>query len=98
MKVTEKPPSGPSPVCRPAPSARLSKKPSAGTPGSACATIESQPTGEAVTADGVPAAVLPGAWTPEAIRPFLLTSAVVAALFAAAGLAGERRKARRLEP
>lgn len=55
-----------------------------------------QATGEDVTIDGAVAAVLPGAWAPEAIRSLLGTAAAVAALFAAAGLAGERRMARPL--
>ncbi len=53
------------------------------------------PTGEAVYANGL-LAVLPGDWTPAALRPFLLTTLGMAALFAAAGLAGERRLRRPL--
>lgn len=53
-------------------------------------------TGEAVYADGNLLAVLPGDWTPAALRPFLLTALGMAALFAAAGLAGERRLGRPL--
>lgn len=53
-------------------------------------------TGEAVYADGNLLAVLPGDWTPAALRPFLLTTLGMAALFAAAGLAGERRLSRPL--
>ena len=49
------------------------------------------PTGEAVLADGAVLAVLPGAWTPDALQPFLWTSFAMAMLFAGAGLAGERR-------
>ena len=50
-----------------------------------------QPTGEAIVVDGRLLAVLPGDWTPEVLRPFLLTAFGVAALFALAGLAAERR-------
>ena len=51
-----------------------------------------RPTGEAITAGGSVIAVLPGAWAPAALRPLLLTAAIVAALFFAAGLWGERRR------
>ncbi len=54
------------------------------------------PTGEPVTAGGHVLAVLPGDWTPEALRPFLLTTLGMAGLFAAAGLVGERRRSRAL--
>ena len=49
------------------------------------------PTAEAVTIEGVVQAVLPGAWAPDAILPFLQTAAAAALLYAAAGLWGERR-------
>ncbi len=55
-----------------------------------------RPTGEAVFADGTLLAVLPGDWTPAALRPFLLTTLGMAALFAVTGLAGERRLRRPL--
>lgn len=52
---------------------------------------EWQPTGEAITTEGVIQAILPGDWTPEILRPLLATTAFIAALFAAAGLWFERR-------
>ena len=55
-----------------------------------------QPTGEEITAGDAVKAVLPGDWAPEAIRPLLHAAAVMAALFAAAGLLLERRMARPL--
>ncbi len=57
---------------------------------------EWQPTGEAVTIDGVVQAMLPGAWAPDAIVPLLLTAASVAGFYAAAGLLLETRMARPL--
>ena len=51
-----------------------------------------RPSGEAVTAGGVVIAVLPGGWAPPVLRALLLTAAGMAALFAAAGLWGERRR------
>ncbi len=54
-----------------------------------------QATGEVLTLEGG-SVVLPGDWTPEAIRPFLAVSAALAALYAVVGLAGERRRAGRL--
>ena len=54
------------------------------------------PTGEAVYADGNLLAVLPGDWTPSALRPFLLTLLGMCALYAAGGLVGERRLPRPL--
>jgi uncharacterized membrane protein len=53
-----------------------------------------QPTGEAITIEGRIQAVLPGAFAPEAIRPYLWVSALVAGVFAACGLWLERRAAR----
>ncbi len=55
-----------------------------------------QPTGEAITIEGVVQAVLPGAWAPAVIRPLLLTAAGMAAFYAAAGLVLETRVARPL--
>jgi uncharacterized membrane protein len=49
-----------------------------------------QPTGEAITIEGVVAAVLPGAWAPAVIVPLLLTAGGVAGFLAVAGLAMER--------
>jgi uncharacterized membrane protein len=57
---------------------------------------EWQPTGEAITIEGAVQAVLPGAWAPQVIQPLLLTALAVAACFACAGLALERRAARPL--
>lgn len=54
------------------------------------------PTGEPIIADGRVQAVLPGAWAPEAIRPLLSTSAVVALFFGAVGFWLERSAARPL--
>ena len=53
------------------------------------------PTGEAIGdgADGI-IAVLPGDWTPAALRPFLSVLAGVSAVFALAGLAGVLRRKR----
>ncbi len=53
-----------------------------------------QPTGEAVTVEGIARAWLPGDWAPEAIIPFLLTAVILAGLNAAAGRVLERRAAR----
>lgn len=55
-----------------------------------------QPTGEAVTIEGVVQAMLPGAWAPEALLPFLETAAAMAVWFAGAGLLLERRSPRPL--
>ena len=55
-----------------------------------------QATGEAVTADGVVQAILPGAWAPGAILPLLETAGAMAAWFAAMGLFLERRHVRPL--
>ena len=54
------------------------------------------PTGEPVYADGRVLGVLPGALLPEVLLPYLWTSLGLAALFAAAGLWGERRTVRPL--
>ena len=54
------------------------------------------PTGEAIDTGDRVLAVLPGDWTPDALRPFLLTALGMSALFAAAGLWGERRSGRPL--
>ena len=54
------------------------------------------PTGDAVYADGRLLGVLPGALLPTVLQPFLWTAAGLAALFAAAGLWGERRTERPL--
>lgn len=51
------------------------------------------PTGEAVTVEGVVQGVIPGAFAPEALRPFLAVTALFAALHLVAGLVGERRAA-----
>ena len=48
-------------------------------------------TDEAITIEGVVQAVLPGAWVPAAILPFLQACAAVALLHAGAGLWNERR-------
>lgn len=48
------------------------------------------PTGEAIEIEGAVAAVLPGALVPGVLEPFLWTGLGMAALFAAAGLWGER--------
>ena len=50
-----------------------------------------QPTGEAITVEGVVQAVLPGAWAPQVIVPLLQAAALMAAFYAAAGLWFERR-------
>lgn len=50
-----------------------------------------EPTGEFITIEGVVQAFLPGAWAPEVIHPLLFTALAMAAFFAAAGLAMERR-------
>ena len=50
-----------------------------------------QPTGEAITIEGVVEAVLPGAWAPAVIVPLLLTASGTAAFLALAGLGLERR-------
>ncbi len=57
---------------------------------------EWQPTGEAISIEGVVQAVLPGAWAPAVIVPLLLTAAGMAAFYATAGLALETRVARPL--
>jgi uncharacterized membrane protein len=49
------------------------------------------PTGEVITLEGSLQAVLPGAWAPDAVVPLLTTAAIMAALYAAAGLVFERR-------
>jgi len=49
-----------------------------------------QPTGEAVTIEGVAQAIFPGSWAPEAIRPFLAAAALFAAAHAVMGLWQER--------
>ncbi len=54
------------------------------------------PTGEVVSIEGVVQAVLPGAWVPEAILPFLQACAAFALLHAGVGLWGERRGPRPL--
>ena len=53
-----------------------------------------KPTGEAITADGVIQAVLPGAWAPGVIVPLLETAALMAGFYAAVGLWFERRAPR----
>jgi len=50
-----------------------------------------QPTGEVITADGIVQAVLPGAWAPAALVPFLTAAFLLAGFHAAAGLWLERR-------
>ncbi len=55
-----------------------------------------QPTGEAITIEGVVQAVLPGAWAPAVIVPLLLTAAGMAGLHAASGLVLEARAPRPL--
>ncbi len=55
-----------------------------------------QPTGEAITIEGVVQAILPGPWAPAALLPFLETAAAMAAWFAGAGLLLERRSPRPL--
>jgi uncharacterized membrane protein len=50
-----------------------------------------QPTGEVIRADGVVQAVLPGAWAPTALVPFITACALLAGFHAAAGLWLERR-------
>nr|WP_294524527.1 DUF2339 domain-containing protein [uncultured Rhodopila sp.] len=50
-----------------------------------------QPTGEVIRADGVVQAVLPGAWAPDALLPFITAAFVLAGFHAAAGLWLERR-------
>src|SRR6185312_14189898 len=54
---------------------------------------EWQPTGEAITVEGVVQAVLPGAWAPQVIVPLLQAAALMAAFYAAVGLWFERRAA-----
>lgn len=51
---------------------------------------------EAITVEGAVQAILPGAWAPEALLPFLETAAAMAAWFAGAGLFLERRSPRPL--
>ncbi|MGI4954116.1 MAG: DUF2339 domain-containing protein [Janthinobacterium lividum] len=53
-------------------------------------------TGEAITVEGAVQAILPGAWAPEALLPFLETAAAMATWFAGAGLFLERRSPRPL--
>ncbi len=55
-----------------------------------------QPTGEVLSIEGVVQAVLPGAWAPDAIQPYLLTGAAIALFYLAVGLWQERRSARPL--
>ena len=50
-----------------------------------------QPTGEAITIEGVVQGVIPGAWAPDAIVPLLLAAAGLAAFHALVGLFLERR-------
>jgi uncharacterized membrane protein len=50
-----------------------------------------QPTDEVILADGVVEAVLPGAWAPAALVPFITAAALLAGFHAAAGLWQERR-------
>nr|WP_294547891.1 DUF2339 domain-containing protein [uncultured Rhodopila sp.] len=50
-----------------------------------------QPTGEVIRADGVVEAILPGAWAPAALVPFITAAFLLAAFHAAAGLWLERR-------
>jgi len=52
---------------------------------------EWQPTGEAITVNGVIEALLPGAWAPAVIVPLLLTAAGVASFLSIAGFLLERR-------
>jgi uncharacterized membrane protein len=49
------------------------------------------PAGEAIRADGVVEAVLPGAWAPAALVPFISAAALLGGFHAAAGLWLERR-------
>ncbi|PPQ26855.1 DUF2339 domain-containing protein [Rhodopila globiformis] len=49
------------------------------------------PTGEAIRIEGSVQAVLPGAWAPPALLPFLVAASLFAAFHAAAGLWLERR-------
>jgi uncharacterized membrane protein len=49
------------------------------------------PTGEAITIEGIVEAVLPGAWAPDVIQPLITAAALFAAFHAAAGLWMERR-------
>ena len=51
------------------------------------------PTADTITIEGMIQAVIPGAWLPAAILPFLEAALAVAALHAAAGLWQERRSA-----
>ena len=55
-----------------------------------------QPTGEIVATQEAIQAVLPGGWAPDVIQPLLFTAAIMAALYAAAGLWLERIAARPL--
>ncbi len=50
-----------------------------------------QPTGEEITVEGVVQAVIPGAWAPEALVPFLSAAAAFAVFHALCGLWQERR-------
>lgn len=54
------------------------------------------PTGEPIGTGERVVAVLPGDWTPAVLRPLLLTTLLMSVVFAAAGLAGERRFGRPL--
>jgi uncharacterized membrane protein len=51
---------------------------------------EWNPTGEAITVEGLVEAVLPGAWAPDVIRPLITAAALFAAFHAAVGLWLER--------
>jgi uncharacterized membrane protein len=54
------------------------------------------PTGEAIRIEGVVQAILPGAWAPQAILPFIAAAALLAGFHAAAGLWFERRAPNKL--
>jgi uncharacterized membrane protein len=54
---------------------------------------EWNPTGEAITVEGIVEAVLPGPWAPDVIVPLITAAALFAAFHAAAGLWLERRAA-----
>ncbi len=54
-----------------------------------------RPTGTEI-GDSIATAILPGAWAPDVLQPLLETAALVAAIFAAAGLWWERRAPRPL--
>ena len=53
-------------------------------------------TGEVITTEDAVLAILPGAWAPDILRPLLETAALMAGLFALAGLWFERRAAQPL--